>query len=156
MGKLPMPAPTHLPTSLGEGTAVDVISSTLSWLEQREKRLEAEARLDNEVKVQKMRTVAYGKELKANLKALKIKCKANERYLKAQVEDRNQSRQDIAAVTIEQIKVAHQILGLLENKDHSEMPSEKREELVSALVLVIREASKVMEGYPSGPLATLG
>ena len=136
--------------------AVDkAINSVFSWLEQREKRIEAEALLNAEVKIQEMRTKDYAKELKVKLKGLKRKIEENENYLKIQMEDREKERKDLSKLAKDQIHAAHKLIDLLAKPDSPEMPSEQRKAVINAITEAIMQASRIMEKYPSGPLATL-
>lgn len=159
MDKLPTLAHTHLPPSLGTGTAVDAVSSSLdgisSWLKEREKRIEAEARLGTEVKAQREQTIRYAKKLKADLKALEKKCRANETYLKEQRRDRDKARQEISTHAHEMNQMAREIINSLVRQDLSEIPPETIESMTSAAVIALQQAAKMVDRFPSGPLAIL-
>lgn len=149
-----------LPISTGQSLpqlpdVVKVISSVVDWATEREKRIQAEAQLDAEVKMQKMQTKAYAKELETHLKAFMKKLEANEHYIREQLEDRRQSRK-AALIAIEGLfEQALRCIALLESPSSSEMPSHIKEKIVDAITATISLAAKAIEKFPSGPLATL-
>lgn len=153
MATLPIVSPGSI-LELGReaGTVIDGVSR---WLEQRERRIEAEARLDHEVKVQKMRRTAYANELKINLKALKEKIEANNVYLRAQMTDRDQARQHISEEAARTLDIARELVVVLAKQDLSEMPSKTLEKISGDIVDIVSRATKLIEKFPSDPLATL-
>lgn len=149
-----------LPISTGQSLpqlpdVVKVISSVVDWATEREKRIQAEAQLDAEVKMQRMQTKAYAKELETHLKAFMKKLEANEHYIREQLEDRRQSRK-VALIAIKGLlQQAHRCIDLLESPSSSEMPSHMKEQIVNTITVTISSAAKAIEKFPSGPLATL-
>ena len=134
----------------------EAVGKICSWLEQRENRLKAEARLSVEVKLQKEQTAAYAKELKTNLKALKKKLEGNDRYLKIQMKDREKARKDATNQAMEMMRLAYLSLDRLEKLDLSEAPPETIKIITDMTTTAVSGASQILkEMYPAGPLATL-
>lgn len=131
------------------------VSGVVDWAKAREERIEAEARLSAEVKIQKMKTRAYEKELETMLKAFVKKLEANERYIRDQLEDRKQSRKAALAAIRELLQHAHRCIDLLESPNSKEMPPQLKEQVVNAIVMTMSSAAKAIDKFPSGPLATL-
>ena len=131
------------------------VSSVAEWAREREKRIETEARLDAEVKIQRMKTKDYAKKLETELKAFVKKLEANERYIKDQLEDRKQSRKAAKAAIKEVLQYAYRCFDSLENPNSAEMPPQLKAQVGNAIVLAINSAAKLVDKFPSGPLATL-
>ena len=152
--QLPIPSTEshHLPLLPDVARAV---SSVADWAKERERRIEAEARLDAEVKIQKMQTKAYAKKLETELKALEKKLEANRHYINAQLDDRKQQREAVSTAITELMEQAISCFDLLKSPNAAEIPPHVKEQVRDMIFLTISSTAKALEKFPSGPLATL-
>ena len=134
---------------------MEAITSVVDWAKQRERRLEEEARLDAEIKIQRMRAKAHAKELKTNLTAFMKKLEANQNYIEEQLKDREQARKGSLEMIKEFLQLAHKCIDQLKSKDSTGIPSTQKDAAINAIVMAIGAATRAIDKFPSGPLATL-